>query len=325
MVFFSRRFSCGCVERWPRQLTRSHLTLSCQPDFAAFPPPRQQQFLSGAQQSNGRRPVRGGDWCVARSSLRRLPGGGDRPCAGVGTVPQYRLVLPFGRERLRSLRISNMAVAWGVLHHNVVAPQSPGFGTPRRKAWGRTLGMRVASRMHPEGVRQDRRGHAQPTSAHARPPISTRGRIGPRCVGIPHFVQPRWGCRRRIVDAPGFGPHAPRRGAEPWGRERRRECTLKRCDKTDVAPSVTGHIAHPRQSAFGIAAALLETRVTRGGAAMRFTPHDAWGRWRCGQRPLAATATEKRSAGTETPSARTSLPIALGGEDPAARGTLHRR
>ena len=155
--------------------------------FCSLPPPAPTAISQWCQQSNGRRPVRGGDWCVARSSLRRLPGGGDRPCAGVGTVPQHRLVLPFGRERLRSLRISNMAVAWGVLHHNVVAPQSPGFGPP-----------------------------------------------------------------------------AARRGAEPWGCEWRRECTLKGCDKTDVAPSVTGHIAHLCSQRLGLWLHL-EIHVTKGG------------------------------------------------------------
>ncbi len=37
--------------------------------------------------------------------------------------------------------------------------------------------------------------------------------------------------------SPGFGPHAARCGAEPWGCVRRRACTPTGCDKTDVAPS----------------------------------------------------------------------------------------
>ena len=187
MVFFSRRFSCGCVERWPRQLTRSHLTLSCQPDFAAFPP-APTAISQWCSQSNGRRPAPGGDWCVARSSLRRLPGGGDRPYRWCG----YGAAVSISS----SIRQGTVAVFKDLEHGGRVVRSSPQRGgtpkprvrTPRRKAW-----------------------------------------------------------------------------AEPWGCEWRRECTLKGCDKTDVAPSVTGHIAHPRQSAFGIAAALLETRVTRGG------------------------------------------------------------
>ncbi len=78
-----------------------------------------------------------------------------------------------------------------------------------------------------------RRRGAQPDGVHRN---SARA---PGAVIIATRRAPRWfSPQRGGTPKPRVRTHAPRRGAEPWGRVRRRKCTLKGCDKTDVAPSV---------------------------------------------------------------------------------------
>ena len=110
-------------------------------------------------------------------------------------------------------------VLWGdrILFNPVgvsIAQSSPPQGTaPRRKARGRTLGMRAASRMHPDGVRQDRRGPIRARHHTHGPHFNPRTN---RAVirRIPHFVQPRWGCRAESSPPQGTAP----RPTGPWSR-----------------------------------------------------------------------------------------------------------
>ncbi len=116
----------------------------------------------------------------------------------------------------------------GALHHNVVAPQSPGFGPPPQGAGAEPWGGVWRRASTPTGC--DKTDVAPSDARHPTPvPRFDPGADRAVFCGRPHFVQPRWGCRRRIVAAPGFGPppqgvgpnpgdacgaeYAPRRGA----------------------------------------------------------------------------------------------------------------
>ena len=96
------------------------------------------------------------------------------------------------------------------LHHNVVAPQSPGFGPPAARRGAEPWGCVRRRACTPTGCDKTDVAPSERVTTRTAP-IPTRGRIGPCFVGRPHFVQPRWGFDRRIVDAPGYG--SPAHGA----------------------------------------------------------------------------------------------------------------
>ena len=92
------------------------------------------------------------------------------------------------------------------------SPQRGGTPKPRvrcphaARCGGRTLGMRAARKMHPDGVRQDRRGPIRPRHRTHGPHFDA-GTNRAVIRRAPHFVQPRWGCD---CDS------SPPQGAAPW-------------------------------------------------------------------------------------------------------------
>ena len=107
----------------------------------------------------------------------------------------------------------------------------PRVRPPRRKVRGRTLGTRAASRMHPNGVRQDRRGPIRPRH-HAHVPHSDPRANRAALHGATAFCSTPLGFRSPNRRRPRVRLPGPRgRGAAPWALECH-HVVVKRCTRT---------------------------------------------------------------------------------------------